>query len=145
VSAFLALSVGPTVSVELGGGSYLRDPYQGFPRGGFFTLGVRLGPSGRSRAPRKFPPLVAERRGDSVVVQFRFSGVRAVAIAGDWSQWQPLPLRSLGGGVWAGALRLSRGLYHFNILVDGSDWVVPSGVATVPDGLGGTVAVLVVP
>jgi len=29
--------------------------------------------------------------------------------------------------------------------VDGADWVVPNGVAAVPDGLGGMVAVLVVP
>jgi hypothetical protein len=36
-------------------------------------------------------------------------------------------------------------LYHFNLQVDGSHWVVPNGVATVPDGMGGMVAVLVVP
>jgi len=47
--------------------------------------------------------------------------------------------------VWQGRLGLRRGVYHFNLLVDGSDWVVPNGVATVPDGLGGMVAVLIVP
>jgi len=69
----------------------------------------------------------------------------SVAIAGDWSAWQPVRLRPLGDDVWEGTLVLRRGLYHFNLRVDGSDWVVPSGVATVPDGLGGMVAVLVVP
>ena len=42
-------------------------------------------------------------------------------------------------------ITLGRGVYHFNLLVDGADWVVPNGVATVPDGLGGMVAVLIVP
>ncbi|HKW39973.1 MAG TPA: glycogen-binding domain-containing protein [Gemmatimonadales bacterium] len=144
-SAFLQLAVAPSVSVEVGGGSYLRDPYQGFPRGGFFTLGVRIGSTraGRAAAARKLAPLVLTRRGDSVVVRFRFSGVRMVAIAGDWNAWQPYLLRAVGGEVWEGTLSLKPGLYHFNLQVDGRDWVVPKGVATVPDGLGGMVAVLV--
>ena len=145
-SAFLQLFVGPAVSLELGGGSYLREPYQGFPRGGFFSFGVRLGSTrpARTTAAKRWAPLVAQRRGDSLVVQFRFPGVRAVAIAGDWNSWHALPLRPVGGDVWEGALALARGLYHFNLLVDGRDWVVPNGVATVPDGLGGLVAVLLV-
>jgi hypothetical protein len=72
-------------------------------------------------------------------------GARSVAIAGDWNAWQPARLRALGDDVWEGALVLRRGLYHFNLQVDGSDWVVPNGVAAVPDGLGGMVAVLIVP
>ena len=143
-SAFLQLFVGPAVSVEVGGGSYLREPYQGFPRGGFVTFAVRIG-STRPARTKRWPPLVPERRGDSLVVQFRFPSARTVAIAGDWNAWQGRPLRQLGGDLWEGTLVLPRGLYHFNLLVDGRDWVVPRGVATVPDGLGGMVAVLVVP
>ncbi len=146
-SAFLQVFVGPAVSVELGGGSYLREPYQGFPRGGFVTFGVRLGATRPARAgggTRKWPPLVPSRRGDSLVVQFRFPSVRSVAMAGDWNGWQTRSLRSIGGDLWQGTLVLRRGLYHFNLLVDGN-WVVPNGVATVPDGMGGMVAVLVVP
>jgi len=137
-SASLQLFVGPSVSLEMGGGSYLRDPYQGFPRGGFFTFGLRIGSTRPARAvgTTRRAPLVPQRRGDSLVVRFRFPGVRSVAIAGDWSQWQPVPLRSLGASLWEGTLALKRGLYHFNVLVDGTDWVVPNGVATVPDGLG---------
>jgi hypothetical protein len=136
------------VSVELGGGSYLREPYQGFPRGGFVTFGVRLGSARPARVgsgTKKWPPLVPPRRGDSLVVQFRFPGVSSVALAGDWTGWQTRSLRSIGGGLWEGTLVLKRGLYHFNLLVDGRNWVVPNGVATVPDGLGGMVAVLIVP
>ena len=88
---------------------------------------------------------VPDPRGDSLVVQFRFESVRSVAIAGDWNQWRPVPLRSLGANLWEGTLALKRGVYHFNLLVDGNDWVVPNGVAAVPDGLGGMVGVLLVP
>jgi hypothetical protein len=80
-----------------------------------------------------------------VVMRFRMPGARSVAIAGDWNAWQQDGLRPLGEDVWEKALILRRGLYHFNLLVDGSDWVVPNGVATVPDGMGGMVAVLIVP
>src|SRR5205809_121701 len=148
-SAFVQLFATPTIALELAGGSYLRDPYQGLPRAGFVTLGVRLHTS--PRLPRADPsaarwsPLVPQLRGDSLVVRFRFDSVRAVAIAGDWNQWQPVPLRSLGASLWEGTLALKRGLYHCNLLVDGSDWAVPTGVATVPDGLGGMVGVLLVP
>jgi len=148
-SAFVQWFVTPTIAFELGGGSYLRDPYQGLPRAGFVTVGVRLHTAARTRSvdpsPAKWSPLVPQPRGDSLVVRFRFDSVRAVSIAGDWNQWQPVPLRSLGASLWEGTLALKRGLYHFNVLVDGTDWVVPNGVATVPDGLGGMVGVLLVP
>ena len=147
-SAYLQVFVRPRVSLELGGGSSLSEPYQGLPRAGFITFGVRFHRSPRpppQTAAPQWAPLVPQQRGDSLVVQFRMPDARSVAIAGDWNAWQPVQLRPLGEDVWEGALALPRGLYHFNLQVDGSDWVVPNGVATVPDGMGGMVAVLVVP
>ena len=147
-SASLQVFVRPRVSLEVGGGSSLSDPYQGLPRAGFITFAVRFHKSPRPppvAAVLQWAPLVPEPRGDSLVVRFRMPDARAVAIAGDWNAWQPVRLRPLGDDVWEGTLVLRRGLYHFNLQVDGSDWVVPNGVATVPDGLGGMVAVLVVP
>jgi len=147
-SVYLQWFVTPRVSLELGGGSSLSEPYQGLPRAGFITLGVRFHKSPRPPPVAPVPqwgPLVPEPRGDSLVVQFRMPDASSVAIAGDWNAWQPLRLRPLGDDVWEGTLVLRRGLYHFNLQVDESEWVVPNGVATVPDGLGGMVAVLVVP
>lgn len=147
-SALLQMYVSPRVAIEVGGGSYLNDPYQDLPRAGFVTFGVRLHRSARlihaSPAPR-LAPLAPEVRGDSQFVQFRMPGAKLVAIAGDWNTWKPFALRALGNDVWEAGLRLPRGVYHFNLLVDGSDWVVPNGVATVSDGMGGMVAVLIVP
>ena len=139
-----------SLALELGAGSYLPDPYQGLPRAGYLTAGIRLFSARRSVPPPAaapalaWPALVPERRGDSVVVRFRMEGAASVALAGDWNGWQPRPLESLGGELWTGTLLLPPGIYHFNLLVDGKEWVVPSGVAIVTDGLSGMVAVLVV-
>lgn len=114
------------------------------------TAGIRLfgGCASRPGPPAArtatWPPLIPERRGDSVTVRFRMEGATAVAIAGDWDSWQLRDLHSLGGDVWIGTLALRPGTYQFNLLVDHKDWVVPGGVA-IADGLGGMVAVLVVP
>jgi hypothetical protein len=67
---------------------------------------------------------------------------RSVAIAGNWNAWTPKPLRGLGDDIWEATLQLAPGVYYFNLVVDGDEWVVPGGVATVPDGMGGVMAVL---
>jgi AMP-activated protein kinase-like protein len=144
-SALVRYALSPVVTVELGGGSYLRDPYQGFPQASFVTAGIRLTRQPRARAAAQvYPPLIPEMHGDTVTVRFQMPGADSVAIAGDWNGWAPVSLTGIGNDVWLGALRLRPGTYHFNLLVDGKDWVVPRGVATVPDGLGGIVGVLIV-
>jgi len=154
-SAALQYFVSPTVAIEASGGSYLNDPFQGLPRAGFLSAGVRVYQAPRSLTTPPVPgapgpilprlaPLIADRRGDSVVVRFRMKGARSVAIAGDWNAWQPVPLHAVGGGIWESALILAPGSYRFSLLVDGTEWVVPGGVAVVSDGMGGVVAVLTV-
>jgi hypothetical protein len=137
-----------SVAVELGGGSYLPDPYQGLPRAGYVTAGIRLFAGRRAATAaaklRTSPALLPERHRNSVVVRFRMDGARAVAIAGDWNDWQPRALQSSGGGIWEGTLTLPSGSYQFNLLLDGTEWVVPSGVPIVTDDMGGMVGVLVV-
>ena len=150
-SVALQYFVTPTVALEAAAGSYLSDPFQGLPRAGFVSAGVRVHASRRLAAPTptlrgraRLAPLVAQHRGDSVVVRFRMSGARSVAIAGDWNAWQGAALRAVGDDVWEAAMVLAPGTYHFNLLVDGTEWVVPGGVAVVSDGMGGMVAVLTV-
>jgi hypothetical protein len=148
-SASLQYFVTPSVAVEASGGNYLRDPFQGLPRAGFIAGGIRLYSARRvltvPTAPPARPalqPLVAEHRGDTAVVRFRMPGARSLAIAGNWNAWTPAPLRALGDDIWEAALRLAPGVYYFNLVVDGNDWVVPGGVATIPDGMGGLLALL---
>jgi AMP-activated protein kinase-like protein len=149
-SAFLQYYVTPALAFEGGGGAYLSDPYQGFPRAGYVAAGIRWFPpwshAPAATAPSKqSPALIPDRRGDSLYVRFRMPGANSVAIAGEWNGWAPTPLTALGNDLWEGAVTLPPGTYRFNLLVDGSDWVVPAGVATLADGLGGLVALLVVP
>jgi len=139
----------PSIAVEASGGNYLRDPFQGLPQAGFVAGAVRLFSvrrAGMTRSAAVQPvvqPLVAAHRGaDTVVVRFRMAAARSVAIAGNWNAWRPAGLRALGDDIWEAALHLRPGTYYFNLVVDGREWVVPSGVATISDGMGGLVAVL---
>ena len=139
----------PTLALDVSGGSYLADPYQGLPRAGFFAAGIRLfntrralRPEGPAPTQPVLQPLIAQHRGDTLVVRFRMPAARSVAIAGNWNSWTPSPLRSVGNDIWEATLRLKPGVYYFNLVVDGDEWVVPGGVATVPDGMGGLMAVL---
>jgi hypothetical protein len=149
-SALLQYHVSPTVTLEVAGGNYPRDPFQGLPQAGFIAGGVRVYATPRplpsvTTPPSSKPllePLVAQRRGDTLVVRFRMPGARSVSIAGNWNSWTPDPLRALGDEIWEATLELPPGVYHFNLVVDGTEWVVPGGVATVPDGMGGLLAIL---
>ena len=145
-SAVLQYFIKPSIALEASGGNYLSDPFQGLPSAGFVTGGLRIYAARRAQAPSTplLQPLIAERRGDTVVVRFRMPGATAVAIAGNWNAWTPMALRGLGNDLWEAALRLPPGTYYFSLLVDGKEWVVPGGVAVVPDGMGGMIAVLTV-
>jgi len=150
-SAAVLYYLSPTLALEASGGSYLADPYQGLPRAGFASGGIRIFTSPRALKTAPPPPvpaqpilqpLIAQHRGDTLVVRFRMPQARAVSIAGNWNAWMPAPLRSVGDDVWEATLRLAAGVYYFNLVIDGEEWVVPGGVATVPDGMGGLMAVL---
>ncbi len=147
-SVSASYTVAPWLAVEVAGGSYLPDLYQGFPASGFVALGVRAFAGRRAPAARRddgLRPAVAVRDGDSVTVQFRVPGAAAVAIAGEWTDWNPVPLRPTGRDGWSMRLVAPPGVYRFNLVVDGSRWMVPPGVVTVDDGLGGVAGLLVVP
>src|SRR2546426_1024227 len=148
-SATVQYFVTPSVAVEASGGNYLRDPFQGLPRAGFVAGGVRVFASRRAAMVQTAPvqpalqPLVAAHRGgDTIVVRFRMPAAKSVAIAGNWNAWTPDTMRALGDDIWEAALRLPPGTYYFNLVVDGQEWVVPGGVATISDGMGGLLAIL---
>lgn len=137
----------PVLALEASGGSVLSDPYQGLPRSAFAAGGVRLhlprrgwrrDPAFRSDRVRVIP------REGGVVLRLRQRDGRSVTVAGDWNAWLPAPLRRTGTDSWEITLSLASGTYHFTVLVDGVPWTVPEGVPTVPDGMGGRVAVLTV-
>jgi hypothetical protein len=145
--AFLQVYLTPHLALEAGGGNFLPDPYQGLPRASYVSGGIRLYAMRRNLGSGNaaiLRPLTPMRDGDSLVVRFRLKDARTVALAGDWNDWRPLSLTRLGQDEWRGAVALLPGTYHFVLLVDETEWVVPRGVATVPDGMGGRTALMVV-
>lgn len=136
-----------TLAIEAGGGSYLPEPYEGLPGTRYLTAGLRWFTPRRAALPVRsgaLAPLRPERCGDSVVVRFRMPGARALAIAGDWNDWEPVPLRSAGRDLWEGVLAVPRGIHRFTLLVNGIEWVVPGGVAVRELDTGGMVGLMVV-
>jgi hypothetical protein len=145
-----AWRVFPCIALEFEGGKYPAD-ITGFTHGLFVTAGVRVGLTRAALEPRRGRSRAAgdalrvERLDrDQVRVVFRVPGARSVALAGEWNDWTPEPLRARDDGRWDTVVRLAPGAYRFSLVVDGEQWTVPSGVPTLPDDFGGQVGLLVV-
>lgn len=128
------------------GGNVLPDPYQGFPATGVLLAGVRLQlPLSRSaRSVVHASGFAVTRSVDGVMLEYERRGAQYVSVLGDWNNWLPTPLTSSRPDRWGVRLSLPPGVYHFTLLVDGNVWTIPPGVPSIPDGLGGRVAVFVV-
>lgn len=106
-----------------------------------------LGISTSLGAPLRRPPLTVPAIRSSGSVEVRIparSGAPAPAIGGDFSEWQPIPMRR-DGNEWAVTLSLDPGVYRYAFQRADGGWFVPDSVAgKVDDGFGGEVATLVV-
>lgn len=141
----------------LEGGRTEGVPAIGRAPGGFARLGIRmdLTPGGWSWG-RDAEPVVpamprpaltalatvdASAAGPVLIVAAR--GATSVEVKGDFTGWQPRPMKPLREGEWV--VPLPPGVLRFNIRVDGAGWSVPAGVPVVPDEFSGApVAVVVV-
>lgn len=143
--AAVELRLAPGASLEASGGNVLPNPYQGLPASGFVSIGVRLHlPSHHAAAATltRSRSLTAVRRGDGVVIRLRLRDAHRVEIAGDWNEWTPTALAQSDPGQWELFILVPAGPHRFTILIDGTPWSIPDGVVSVPDGMGGRVAVL---
>jgi len=101
-----------------------------------------------SGAPAATTP--TQRASGSSVVWTRFvftsEEASSVAVAGDFSQWEPIPLspRTVGGQtVWTGLVPVGRGEHEYQFVIDGSRWVTdPLAPLQRDDGFGAKNAVL---
>ena len=70
----------------------------------------------------------------------------SVAVAGDFSQWEPIPLSPHtvdGKTVWTGLVPVSRGEHEYQFVIDGKRWVTdPLAPVQQDDGFGAKNAVL---
>lgn len=85
---------------------------------------------------------------DEVLVRFVFAdgGAESVAVAGDFSRWEPIPLRrrdSNGRTLWTGMVTVPRGEHRYMFVLDGDRWVTdPLATAVRDDGFGNRNAIL---
>lgn len=84
-----------------------------------------------------------------VYVQFVFEApsARSVAVAGDFSEWEPtFTLEDVDGdGIWTGRVPVEPGVHTYMFLIDGTDWRTdPLAERYADDGFGNRNAVLAV-
>lgn len=108
------------------------------------ALGVQLGP--RSPSARTLAPIAAAGRDGRTTIRLPASQLRgAPRIAGDFTGWTPVPMTRVGRD-WVHAIALSAGVYQYAFVDAEGRWFVPAGMpGRRDDGMGGHVAVLVVP
>ncbi len=87
-------------------------------------------------------------RSETVWIRFLYTNSEAdsVAVAGDFSQWEPVPLSPhevAGKTVWTGLVPVSRGEHEYQFLINGERWVTdPLAPVKRSDGFGAENAVL---
>lgn len=97
----------------------------------------------RAATPTVLPARLGPGRIEVRVPAADVSATRLM-IAGDFNNWQPLPM-TREGTQWIARLTLDAGVYHYAFRAGDGDWFVPSSVAgRRSDGMGGYVAILVV-
>jgi hypothetical protein len=142
------------LGISTGAGSYLQvsasrtvtDMTYGAPGGLAMSAGVALRFGTRALGPAA-PASVgsAGSGGRSVVFTLRQPQARTVAVAGDFSGWEPRPLARNGDGSWLLETVLPPGVYHYSFIIDGNVWYVPdNATGIVDDGFGQRNATLIV-
>ena len=115
----------------------------------YWNLPRRTWSIGLTQRLGRTPPAVLpmpRSQGGVVVVRLREADAPAgvVAIAGDFNNWQPVPM-TRDGGDWVARLTLAPGVYHYAFRSAQGDWFVPLSTAgRRDDGMGGHHAMLVV-
>lgn len=138
--AGLAVAAAVALLLVVGPGSF--DPTGGAPAGVPTAAGDAAGEASLAASSG-----AADRR-DTVLVRFVFASDEAesVAVAGDFSRWEPIPLslrRHDGRPVWSGLVAVPRGEHRYMFVVDGTEWVTdPLATAVRDDGFGNHNAIL---
>lgn len=141
-------------------GSYPGDLAREFGAGRYTTLAVRIAtrrpdPPERADQPgfRLLPPLaepvvaefITEPSGEGRRrIRVSAPGARSVDIIGDFSDWQPVPMRRTGNGLWEVDVALQPGVHRLNVRVSGGEWGVPPGVPVIRDDFNGVVGLITI-
>ena len=136
----------PALEILAYAGRRLRDPIFGTP--GSLTVSLTASVRAVRWTPPSPPPVVeigeASNGGRTVRFAIRAPEADAVALTGDFTGWEPVPMERGDGDWWQLARELEPGLHHFGFLVDG-DWAIPEDApGVVEDGWGRRNASIVV-
>jgi hypothetical protein len=133
----LATRIGSRAQLNIHAGRAVRDPLFGTEGTMVISAGLAVRPV--RWTPPLPPPLVAvgEAGQDGRHVTFTLPVRDAVAVAliGDFTDWEPVPMTRTRSG-WRLERVLPAGLYHFGFIVDGV-WAMPADApGLVDDGWG---------
>jgi hypothetical protein len=157
-----------SVALIVGAGTYPVNFGQGFPGGRYISAGIRIGriPLSRSSdaaregiAPSPVADvsignalggsstreLTVRTSAGKTTLSVLVPGASSVDIAGDFSNWDPIPLTRRTDGRWSTTLALKPGIYEMNLRFDGGRWLTPPGIPSKNDEFGQSVGLLVVP
>lgn len=145
-------SITPTLAVVAGAGRSGSDPVTAVPGSRYLVAGLRLRvgasappalralPTAPDRVPFRVGPALPAGR--EIVVQVR--GASQVELAGDFSDWRPIPLHDEGGGGWRTVVPMRPGLHRLAIRIDQGEWRAPPGARAIRTEFGGEVTEIVV-
>jgi hypothetical protein len=105
-----------------------------------FGLGVLVG-------RRSVAPTDGDGRAQSVQFVLRTAADSAVALVGDFNDWDPLatPLRHASDSLWSVTVPLRPGRYRYTFVVDGTHWYRdPSAPRALEDDFGAPTSVITV-
>lgn len=149
-----AVSVTAPVAARLSlvGGLTMRRPVSDLaaPVRSSLYLGFRWQPHAgggdvAESAPRPTP---WEPAGETSVVDgvaqlaVRLRGAHTVEVSGDFTDWQPVAMESVGRDRWRIALPPDRTIVRLRVRVDGGAWLIPSGLARARTAFGDEVGVI---
>lgn len=109
-----------------------------------WDVGVSWRPGQRSISSSVAAPTVASEGRLSIRLPADLAQGRP-SIAGDFNGWQPVAMQRIGEH-WVARFEVESGLYRYAFVDADGNWFVPEGLPSrKPDGMGGFVAVVVVP
>lgn len=92
-------------------------------------------PRSTSNRPEKSPVIMAA----PIELRLKAPGAKRVTVAGDFNHWssEGLAMVPTGQGQWVVRLRLAPGVYQYNFVIDGHEWIPdPNALQNVSDGFG---------
>jgi hypothetical protein len=140
------------VALVASSGQFPVDVVSGLPSGGFTTLSMRFNLRNEPAPVRQSSSPIALRRAFSAssardgthLIAIRVPQASVVEVMGDFTDWTPVLLVPGEQDEWRLRMRIAPGLHEVNLRIDGGPWVVPAGLASMDDGLGGKVGVFTI-